>query len=342
MLKGNDLLGTDISNPAIDQALAWVVRLRAETVCEADLSDFADWLTATDSHQQAWEYALDTWESMGVLSHMPLDDLLMDNPTASKNHWIFGLVKMKWLTGAWKSLAAASASVAIVLSLFFASQPATQDYSSGLGEYRQVSLEDGSVVELNTDSQIAVTISEYSREIELLAGEAFFTVAPDRQKPFVVRVGEVNVQALGTAFNIYRQAQNQVTVTVTEGVVRVSETQGSAVVAPETKVLLADQAVIFSDSQGLAEVSKPNAEQATAWRKGQIIFEDASLAEAIAVLNRYSGEKIVLVGGTLSGHRVSGIFSSRERQETLVAVAQAFDLEVSHQDKNWLLSQPKP
>ena len=241
MIKGNDLPGTELSNDAIDQALEWLARLRADTVGESELSDFTNWLTAADNHQQAWDYALDVWESLGVLSHMPLDDLLIDNPGSGRPQGLTYLLKMKWITSAWKSLAAVSATVAIVLTLLFASQPATQNYSAGLGEYRQVSLEDGSTIELNTNSQITVRLSQSSREVELVSGEAFFTVAPDKHSPFIVRIGDSKVQALGTAFNIYRQTQDQAAITVVEGVVRVSEGQGSALAAAETQLLLVDQ-----------------------------------------------------------------------------------------------------
>ncbi len=342
MIKGNDLPGTELSNDAIDQALEWLARLRADTVGESELSDFTNWLTAADNHQQAWDYALDVWECLGVLSHMPLDDLLIDNPGSGRPQGLTYLLKMKWITSAWKSLAAVSATVAIVLTLLFASQPATQNYSAGLGEYRQVSLEDGSTIELNTNSQITVRLSQSSREVELVSGEAFFTVAPDKHSPFIVRVGDSKVQALGTAFNIYRQTQDQAAITVVEGVVRVSEGQGSALAAAETQLLLVDQAVTISASRGISEVSKANAERAIAWRTGQIIFEDASLTEAVKVLNRYMKQTIVLADKTASGHRVSGIFSSSGNRETLVAVAKAFDLEVSEQGNNWLLSQSKP
>ena len=185
-------------------------------------------------------------------------------------------------------------------------------------------------------------LSQSSREVELVSGEAFFTVAPDKHSPFIVRVGESKVQALGTAFNIYRQTQDQAAITVVEGVVRVSEGQGSALAAAETQLLLVDQAVTISASRGISEVSKANAERAIAWRTGQIIFEDASLTEAVKVLNRYMKQTIVLADKTASGHRVSGIFSSSGNRETLVAVAKAFDLEVSEQGNNWLLSQSKP
>jgi transmembrane sensor len=327
---------------AIDQALGWVVRLRSDAVCETDISAFADWLVASDQHELAWNKALDTWETAGVLSHMP-DLLGRTEPEATEPFSSnFNKLISKWFGSFWKSLTAVSASLALVALFVVVLQDNSETYFSGIGEYQQVQLEDGSLIELNTDTVVSVSLSDSLREIELLQGEAFFTVAPDKEKPFVVRVGGADVQALGTAFNVYRQGPDLATVHVVEGVVKVSEAEGSSVAAAESKMLLADQAVTFSESMGMSALPVRDIEQATAWREGQIVFDGAYLNEAVAILNRYLEHKIVLADGALSSRKVSGIFSSRERKTTLVAVAQAFDLEVSRQETNWLLSQPNP
>lgn len=330
------------SEAICDQALTWVVRLRSDVVCEKDIAGFADWLVTSDQHELAWDQALSTWETAGVLSHMP--DLLGNFQAAdieSSNSNVQTSMG-RWFAGLWKSLTTVTASIVAVAAVIFLLQDSSQTYSSGVGEYQQVELQDGSLIELNTDSAVSVSLSDNQRDIELLKGEAFFTVAPDKQKPFVVRVGGAEVQALGTAFNVYRADTDLATVHVVEGVVRVSEAKGSVLAVAASKLLLANQALTFSESKGLSDMPVLSVVQATAWREGQIMFADTSLPEAIAILNRYLEHKIILADGTLSAHKVSGIFSSREREATLVAVAQAFKLEVSRQDNNWLLSQPNP
>jgi len=327
-----------INDNMINQALVWVARLRSETVGEADLAGFADWLNASKNHQQAWDNAMETWEMLGVVSHLPVDPLLAaDNQSKPNNSWFSHL-----FSGFWKPMTTLGASALVAMSLFMMVQEDRQYYYSAVGEYQQITLQDGSIVELNTDSSIAVSMGESSRDIELLKGEAFFTVASDKSKPFVVSVGEARVQALGTAFNIYRQSEQQAMVSVVEGVVRVSEVSGSATAAPESKMLLANDVVLVDESSGLSELQASNIERATAWRSGQILFDKASVHEAIVILNRYLEHKIVVASNTSSEHRVSGIFSIREQHETLNAVAQAFDLALTPAGDSWLLSQSNP
>ena len=326
--------------PAIEQALGWVVRLRSDSVADADIEAFADWLVASEQHELAWNQAIDTWETAGLLSYMP--DLMPDAETAGSVQDNLVRLMRRAFAGFWRSLTTVSVSVAVIALAVLIFQDNGRTYSTAIGEYQQVLLDDGSLIELNTNSSVTLSISDSLREIELVRGEAFFTVAPNKDKPFIVHVGGADVQALGTAFNIYRQGAERARVHVVEGVVRVSEAEGSAVAAPESRMLLADQALEFSETRGMADLPRQNMQQATAWREGQILFDSASLSEAKTLLNRYLEHKIVLGDGVQSAHKISGIFSSRERETTLVAVAQAFDLELSRQDNNWLLSKPKP
>jgi transmembrane sensor len=331
-INGKNSSQNIVEGPAIEQALGWVVRLRSDSVTDADIEAFADWLVAQEQHEQAWNQALDTWETAGLLSYMPdlMPDLISDNraETAGPFDDLFRILR-KGFAGFWRSLTTVSVSVAVIAMTVLIFQDNRQSYSTAIGEYQQVRLDDGSLIELNTNSSVTLSLSDSLRQVELVRGEAFFTVAPDKNRPFIVGIGGADVQALGTAFNIYRQGAGKARVHVVEGVVRVSETQGSAVSAPESRMLLADQALEFSETTGIADLPRQNIQQATAWREGQILFDGASLGEATRVLNRYLEHKILLADGAQSAHRISGIFSSRERQATLLAVAQAFDLELS-------------
>jgi transmembrane sensor len=352
---GKNSLQEPIDGLAIDQALGWVVRLRSDRVTDADIEAFADWLSASDQHELAWSQALDTWETAGVLSYMP-DLMPSTDQTADAVQASLTQLLRKGFAGFWRSLSAmassltalASSLTALAVSLTVVAvtvillQGGGQTYSTATGEYQQVWLDDGSLIELNTNSAVVLSLSDRQRNIELVRGEAFFTVAPDKTRPFVVTVGGAEVRALGTAFNIYRQGPELARVHVVEGVVRVSETQGSAVSAPESRMLLANQALEFSETTGIGDLPEQNMQQATAWREGQILFDGASLKEATTVLNRYLEQEIILHDSAHSAHRISGIFSSREGETTLLAVAQAFDLELSRQGDKWLLSKPNP
>jgi transmembrane sensor len=336
---------TQIDQNILDQALAWIVSLRGENVSEKHLEDFSDWLTGDESHQSAWDQALDLWETMGAVSYLPVDELLADdqvivtNPSQTSADNLPGLLDR--LQGLWKpmTLAFSLAVVGFIAVLNF--QPQGDIYVAGTGQYLAVTLADGSVVELNTNSEISVSLNEDSREIELIKGEVFFTVAKDKDRPFIVDVAGATVRAVGTAFNIYRLTDQSAIVSVSEGIVRVEEAGGSSVATAQSQLLTVDEALQIDAVRGLSELNIEVA-QATAWRNGHLLFDNTSIAEAIEILNRYLHKKVIVADDVSDSIKISGTFSSRQKKETLAAVAQALGLELSLRDNKWMLSQPKP
>lgn len=338
---------TQINQNVLDQAYAWVVALRGENVGEEKLDDFAQWLTSEKSHQSAWDQALEQWETLGAVTHLPLDDLLADDPVAEKQSNTvdmplangFSLLD-KWKS-LWKPMTLAFSLAAVGFLGIVNLQPQGDIYAAGTGQYLAVTLADGSVVELNTNSTISVSLSEDYREIELLKGEVFFTVAKDKSRPFIVDVAGATVRAVGTAFNIYRDTDQSAIVSVSEGIVRVEEAGGSSVATAQSQLLTVDEALKIDSIRGLSETNIHHA-QATAWRSGQLLFDNTSIGEAVEMLNRYLHKKVIVADDVSKSTKISGTFSSRQKKETLAAVAQALGLELAPRGNKWLLSQPNP
>jgi transmembrane sensor len=331
------LTATRIDQNVLDQAYAWVVALRREHVSDKNLEDFSDWLSGGESHQVAWDQALELWETMGALSHMPTDELLADDPV--KPAVGFGLLEK--LQSFWKPMAMAFSLAVVGFIAVYNFQPQGDIYATGTGQYLAVTLADGSVVELNTNSAISVSLTENTRDIELIKGEVFFTVAKDKNRPFVVDVAGATVRAVGTMFNIYRITDQTAIVAVSEGIVRVEEAGGSSVSTAQSQLLTADEALKIDTIRGLSESNIESA-QATAWRNGQLLFENTSIADAVEMLNRYLHKKVVVADDVSRSTKISGTFSSRQKKETLAAVAQALGLELTPRGDKWLLSQPNP
>ena len=124
---------------------------------------------------------------------------------------------------------------------------ATADYHTAVGEQRMVTLEDGSTIQLNTDTAVNVTFSDDNRDIRLLQGEAAFTVARDPDRPFTVRSDSLYAHALGTIFSV-RLQENRNSVTVLEHAVQV-ETSESTTTSP--LILKEGQQVSFSQQSRL-------------------------------------------------------------------------------------------
>lgn len=179
-------------------------------------------------------------------------------------------------------------------------------YQTEVGVAATVPMVDGSKVTLNTSSKIRVALSDSERRVDLDQGEAFFDVAKDLTRPFVVSVGELRVVAVGTKFSIRRDGE-QLRVVVTEGRVRMEKRQGSREV---TLAQISAGGVVHARGDDILIQEQPLArvEEALSWRSGFVVFHDTTLADAVAELNRYNSRKIVIQDPAIASLRISGHF----------------------------------
>jgi transmembrane sensor len=182
------------------------------------------------------------------------------------------------------------------------------NFSTPVGGTASVPMSDGSLVTLNTNSQIRLAVTGTERKVELERGEAFFEVAKDPNRPFVVSVGNKRVIAVGTKFSVLREA-NDVRIVVTEGTVRVETAMGTG---QETLKPISAGMVARATDEGVLLQSKPlsEAEDYLSWRSGVLVFRDVTLADAVAEFNRYNTRKIIIRDPTIAGMRVAGSFRS--------------------------------
>lgn len=190
-------------------------------------------------------------------------------------------------------------------------------YSTGIGEQRTIALKDGSRVELNSRSKLKVRYTQGERAVELVEGQALFSVAKDASRPFVVASGNARVRAVGTQFDVYRKPTGTV-VTVVEGQVAIADsTARLALSSPQTDETL--QPIVISAGQQLivtrSEIKKPvaaNVANVTAWTQQQLAFDAASLSEVAEEFNRYNERHIVIRDRGAFEFRISGVFSSSD------------------------------
>ncbi|ATQ69582.1 MULTISPECIES: FecR family protein [Methylosinus] len=171
---------------------------------------------------------------------------------------------------------------------------------TGAGETRAVTLADGSRVELDAKSAIAVHFADGERRIALLEGEAWFEVAPDPARPFVVAAGSGAVTALGTAFDV-AVAGERVRVVVGEHSVKV-ENGGAGVVVAE------GERTAFTGGAEASPPARTDVARATGWRRGRLIFADAPLGEVVATLARHHRGYVAFLDPALKARRVTGVF----------------------------------
>jgi transmembrane sensor len=194
-------------------------------------------------------------------------------------------------------------------------------HATGAGETRRVTLSDGSRVELDAKSAIAVHFAGRERRIALLDGEAWFEVAPDPARPFVVEAGSGSVTALGTAFDVAVDGE-RVRVVVGEHRVKV-ENGGAAVVIAE------GERSAFSGGAQASPPARTDVARATGWRRGRLIFSDAPLGEVVATLSRHHRGYVAFLDPSLKARRVSGVFLADDPLAAFAEIESALDVRVT-------------
>ena len=191
------------------------------------------------------------------------------------------------------------------------------EYVTAVGEQRSITLEDGSVVELNSQSRLRAHFQDDLRAIELLEGEAIFRVSKDPKRPFRVRTGATDIVAVGTAFNV-KASDSRTVVTVLEGRVRVNQRAAAARSAAATakavsefELAVGDQ-LILARAQPAVRVSLRDTEKVTSWTERRLIFEDTPLSSAAAEFARYSPRAIRIEDPRVAQRKINGVFDATD------------------------------
>ena len=284
---------------AIETAAArWVARLdRAPD--DADLTRaIEDWCAEHPRHAGALLRARAVWSGIDLqgADDGSVDVAFETRPSLSRR-------RMLVASG---GLAVAAAAVGAV---WLGSRRETA-LATAVGERRIARLDDGSTIVLNTASRTHVRMTPEQRSVALDDGEAWFAVAKDHARPFIVSAGDVRVRAVGTAFAVRRHV-GRAEVTVTEGRVRVW-----SVAAPERFVTLdAGKHAVVADAYGTAEtiVSTARPAETLAWRKGEIVLDGMTLGDAAAEFNRYNARQLS-VEAPIADRRIVGWFRTDDME----------------------------
>ncbi len=303
------------------EAAAWMARLRGPQRTQEVERGFRRWLQASREHEQAFE-ALS--ERLEVVERLRTKTLAQ--------HWRqpIAVQRQRWT----QAVAAAALIAAVILGILF--YPHLRAISTEVGEQRTLVLEDGSRIYLNTSSKVRVDYDEHRRRIELSRGEALFEVAKDKKRPFVVVAGDKQVRALGTTF-VVRQDANALAITLVEGQVEVASVLAENA-ERETPTLLTPGQRITLKSDAPPVLDVPAIEKVTAWRQGQVAFDDVTLAEAIHEMNRYSSVKLMVKEPKAGAVRVGGYFRMGDSASFARAVAQNYGFQVIERDGQIVLS----
>lgn len=196
-----------------EQARAWFSRLQADDVSDTEREQFKQWYHENSQHAEAYEKTRLFWEMLKIPAQQVHDKLATD--TARTTNVPVRVSRMRYVI--------VTLMLVIVLfnPVFNKYQHWHSDYHTEAGKQITVALTDGSEVTLNTDTALNVVYTARERRIHLLHGEAYFKVAHNKNRPFIVSNGATETQAVGTAFTV-KQSGDNVQVLVSEGTVKVS------------------------------------------------------------------------------------------------------------------------
>jgi len=285
-------------DPVWRDALDWFLRARAAPGDRQLAAERDRWLAADPAHARAYARAERVWRLTGELP--PARPL----PRARR--------------GLRLGLAAAAAVAACLLAV---AAPTLRlhleaDHLTDAGARRTVTLADGSAVELDAGSAVAVRYTGAARGVDLLRGAAFFRVLPNAERPFRVVAGEVSVTVTGTAFEVERSA-DAVAVAVESGSVRVGFAVAGA--AREAALRPGERLTV---GRGGATLAAPGPGRVASWRSGRLAVDGATVAEVTAAVRRHHAGVIVLADAALAQRRVTGIFDLADPAAALAAAVQ--------------------
>jgi transmembrane sensor len=337
-------------------ALRWVVRCDRGLTPEEE-RDFADWLAANHQHGELFAEFGGTWTLLGnthdhararSAESEPENIIEFNLPPAKQSA---GRVRWKGRPAVWISLAAA-AGLAFLVTVNSRNPRPDSAVATEIGASRQLRLSDGSVVALNTDSAVVPAFAADERRVRLQKGEAFFQVAKEATRPFVVEVSGVAVRAIGTAFNV-RVHDASIEVIVTEGTVRVAPIGSQAAAGVGVAEVVAGQRVMVPVKSSVADPVSPlpltvadvpadEVQRKLAWQGGRLNFSDAPLAEMVAEFNRYNRHKLVVPDDTLAAMRFGGSFRPDDRTGFVRMLRENFGIVAAESGEQTILRSAAP
>jgi transmembrane sensor len=302
------------------RAAVWLADRDRDDWNEEDQARLAEWLMESPAHEIAYWRLEIAWARTERLAALRRPAQTAPNRVRSRRPILARIAVVLGLVVAAGLFAG---------NYFFRSEE--QSFATGVGGHRRVTLADGSLVELNTDTVLRVVSSRVTRKAFLDRGEAYFRIAHDANRPFVVIAGDHRVVDVGTAFVVRRDSQ-RLEVALLEGRARF-ESFGQA--ASKTIDLTPGDKVVAADGR-LAQAHKPLAALSNdlGWRRGVLVFDGTTLADAAAEFNRYSRVRLVVVDAKVARLTINGTFRTNNLQAFVDATQVVLGINViNHKDE---------
>ncbi|HEX5207106.1 MAG TPA: FecR domain-containing protein [Steroidobacteraceae bacterium] len=252
----------------------------------------------------------------------------------------------RWLMSAptWAGgVAAALLLVAVGWSTLRSEGYIPQTYQTATGQVRDVVLPDGSIVGLNTQTELEWVGNPHDRRVRLIHGEAYFQVVHDPSRPFRILLAHSQVQVLGTSFDVYQMANGDVRVSVVSGTVAVEGLDNGVGAPPSwSRRLTSGQQIEYSPVGLVADVHSIVAPKVIRWRQGMLETQGEPLSDFVSDLSRYTSERIVIADPRAATQKVGGAFSVRSIDSTLDRLSRIAPVTVRHENGEVVLGYRPP
>lgn len=322
------------------EAARWHARLTAEDCTDYERAQFQRWRASSERHADAYESVAAFSRRLERLADvdgrlqamadeafaMGLDDRQAN--AAERRCDPRSRATRRWMVPATLAASIVVAFIGVKIGGYFSTPAAPLTYASSEHTRRDVTLTDGSIVHLDVDSEISVSFSNGQRDITLMNGRALFEVAHDASRPFVVSAGQSHTTALGTHFQVQREAE-RVLVTLTEGSVAVTGDEAQS--SWRERLSPGEQISLDADGQ-VHEKREVDTQAVTSWSRGRLAFRGTPLAEALQEVNRYGHRKVRLGDADLAELPVDGNFIAGETDLIVSAFAAALPLRIAEGD----------
>lgn len=302
--------------PVRQTASDWFARVRSGAMTVDEARALEGWLAADPGHRAALESVELMWAASQAIRSEPAVLAIREEALKARRP-------------TWRALGGAIA--ASLAALVLAGSTLTPDaarhgprtFTTSAGQTSTITLPDGSKVTLDADTVLRAHETARRRDLELVKGRAFFRVAKDPSRPFVVAAGGKTVTAIGTAFDV-SLAPEGVRVTLLEGKVKVDApiSVPATPAAPrrvQSTEMTAGSQLVAPDN-GSWRLAKVDAGEQVSWAAGQLVFAGKSLAQVADELNRRSDRKVVIVDPSVGRAVISGSFDSGDVEAFVQAV----------------------
>jgi transmembrane sensor len=338
----------------LETASDWLLRIQAGSLDSEELAQWLQWYDADPANRSAFENMQATFESIHALprSERSAWASRLDPVEQPKRLWVSVLSALfsrpVWAT----ALTAAIALIAGFAVWQFGERKSveTAAFKTERAAHRDISLPDGSRVRLGAKSRLFVNFTSQTRYLVLEGGEAFFEVAKDKERPFLVQAGEVTIRAVGTEFNV-RRVMDKTIVAVTEGVVEVRQSlrpddrrprQAASRSASKAIRVAAGEQVSIDPAAAVVSIKHIDSEAVIGWQQGRLEFVDEPLGLVVGTINRYSHREIVITDESISELRFSGTVSREHIDEWLSALPEIFPVDVRRVGNETVLISTRP